>query len=108
MEKVCGCGCCCGSPLMRTDLFVLIQFECTTFVCTCSWEYIQGSEYMYYVPLFVVHTFTIGVARRGSLQWSRACVVLVLKLQIVSRIILLDSVLGAFFVWVNPCHIEMK
>ena len=66
MEKVCGCGCCCGSPLMRTDLFVLKQFECTPSVCTCSWEYmcVQGSEYMYCVPLFVVHTFTIGVARR--------------------------------------------
>ena len=46
------------------------------------------------VPLFVVHTFTNGVGRRGSLQWSRARVVLVLELQIVSRIILLDSVLG--------------
>ena len=80
---------------MRTDLFVLIQFECTPFVCTCSWEYmyVQGSEYIC-VPLFVVHTFTIGVGRRGSLQWSRARVVLVLELQIVSRIILLDSVLG--------------
>ena len=55
-RKVCDCSCWCGSPLMRTYLFVLVQFECTPFVSTCSWEfmYVQGSKYVYLYLLFVL------------------------------------------------------
>ena len=42
-----------------------------------------------------VRTFTIGVDRKGSLLWSQARIVSVLKLQ-------LDSALGISFLWVAP------
>ena len=105
-RKICDCSCWCGSPLNRPFC------TCTVWMYTfCKYLFLgihvrSGVEVC--VPLFIVRTFTIGVARRGSLQWYWACVVSVLELQIISRIIILESVFGASFVWVTPCHIDME
>ena len=57
---------------------------------------------------FVVHTFTIELLEEKVCNCLGLLIFSVLKLQIVPRIFLLDSVLGAPFVWVTSCHIEME
>ena len=69
--------------------------------------YVRGSGFLF--TFLVVCTFTfllfLELLERevlGPLFFS------VLKLKIVPRIVPLDSVLGATFVWITPCYSEME
>ena len=86
---------------MRTDLFVLAKFECTPFVCTCFWDTCTFRGWSIYTFICCSYFYHWRCYKRKSAMVG-ACVVLELELLIVSRIILLDSVLGVILVWVDP------
>ena len=62
--------------------------------------YVQGLEYMYLYLLLIL--LPLDLVEKEVCNGLGTVFVSVLELQIVSRIILLDSVLGVSFVWVAP------
>ena len=89
---------------MRTDLFctdVNLSYV-PVFGITCTF---RGWSICTFI---CVRTFTIGVARKGSLQWSQAHIVSVLERQIVSRIILIRFCVGYLFYLGTPPPVPLK